>query len=82
MITEIVKLAKIALQDVDRNKVIALLNCVNLTRQERDIIEHTELAGERLSDMADLFSLSIDSVSHIKRNAMQKIGIYITRQLQ
>ena len=82
MISNIVKLAKLALQDVDRNKVIALLDCVNLTKQERDIVERTELAGERLADMADLFSLSIDSVSLIKRHALQKIGVYLTQKLQ
>ena len=58
MISGIVKLAKVALKDVDKNKVIALLDCINLTTQEREIIERTELKGERLCDMADLFSLS------------------------
>lgn len=82
MITEIAKLAKIALADVDRNRVIALLDCINLTRQEREIIERTELAGERLCDMADVYSLSLDTVSYIKRNALRKIGIYLTQKLQ
>ena len=63
MVSEIVKLAKIALSDVDKSRVIALLDRVNLTRQERIIIERTELDGERLCDMADLFSLSVDAVS-------------------
>ena len=82
MISGIVKLAKAALADVDKQKVIFLLDCVNLTKQEREIIERTELAGERLADMADLFSLSIDSVSLIKRHALQKIGVYLTQKLQ
>ena len=82
MITGIVKLAKLALNDVDRNKVIALLDCVNLTAQERNIIERTELAGERLCDMADLYALSIDAVSLIKRRALRKIGVYLTQKLQ
>ena len=82
MISDLVKLAKIALADVDKNKVIALLDCINLTTQERELIERTELKGERLSDQAELFALSIDTVSHIKRNAMQKIGIYLTQKLQ
>lgn len=82
MISNIVKLAKIALQDVDKNKVITLLDCINLTTQEREIVQRTELNGERLSDMADLFSLSVDAVSLIKRKALRKIGVYLTQRLQ
>lgn len=81
MVSDIVKLAKVALSDVDRAKVLALLDGVNLTRQERDIVQRTELEGERLYDMADLYSLSIDSVSLIKRQALRKIGIYLTQKL-
>lgn len=82
MITEIVRLAKLALRNVDRMQVIALLDAVNLTRQERDIVQRTELDGERLYDMAESYSLSLDSVSQIKRQALRKIGIYITQKLQ
>ena len=82
MVSGIVKLAKAALHNVDKNKVIALLDCVNLTRQERTGIERTELDGERLCDMADLFSLSVDSVSNIKRSALRKIGFYLTEKLR
>jgi DNA-directed RNA polymerase specialized sigma24 family protein len=82
MVSDIVRLAKIALDDVDKKRVVALLDCVNLTRQERTVIEHTELDGERLCDMADLFSLSVDSVSLIKRNALRKIGVYLTEKLR
>ena len=82
MVSDIVKLAKVALSDVDRAKVLALLDSVNLTRQERDIVQRTELEGERLYDMADAYSLSIDSVSLIKRQALRKIGIFITQKLQ
>jgi hypothetical protein len=82
MVSDIVKLAKVALSDVDRAKVLALLDGVNLTRQERDIVQRTELEGERLNDMADAYSLSIDSVSLIKRQALRKIGIFITQKLQ
>ncbi len=82
MLSEIVKLAKIALADVDKKRVIALLDCINLTVQERDIVASSELSGERMIDIADRYSLSIDSVSLIKRNAMRKIGIYLTEKLQ
>ena len=82
MVSDIVRLAKIALADVDKNRVTALLDCVNLTRQERTIIERTELDGERLCDMADQFSLSVDSVSNIKRSALRKIGVYLTEKLR
>ena len=82
MVSDIVRLAKIALADVDKNRVTALLDCVNLTRQERDIVQRTELDGERLCDMADLFSLSVDSVSNIKRSALRKIGFYLTQKLR
>lgn len=82
MISGIVKLAKMALSDVDRSKVIALLDGVNLTTQERNIIERTELYGDRLCDMADIYALSIDAVSLIKRRALRKIGVYLTQKLQ
>ena len=82
MISNIVKLAKVALADVDRAKVVALLDGVNLTRQERDIVQRTELDGERLCDMADVYSLSVDAVSLIKRNALRKIGVFLTQKLQ
>ena len=82
MVSSIVKLAKLALSDVDRVKVIALLDSVNLTIQERNIIERTELAGERLCDMADVYALSIDAVSLIKRRALRKIGVYLTQNIR
>ena len=82
MVSDIVKLAKVALSDVDRVKVLDLLDGVNLTRQERDIVQRTELEGERLYDMADAYNLSLDSVSLIKRQALRKIGIFITQKLQ
>lgn len=82
MITEVVKLAKLALSNVDRQQVISLLDAVNLTRQERDIVQRTELDGERLYDMAESYSLSIDAVSLIKRQALRKIGIFLTQKLQ
>ena len=82
MVSSIVKLAKLALSDVDKKKVIALLDCVNLTNQERELIERTELAGERVCDMAEVYSLSIDAVSLIKSRALRKIGVYLARNLQ
>lgn len=82
MVSSIVKLAKLALSDVDRVKVIALLDSVNLTIQERNIIERTELNGERLCDMADVYALSIDAVSLIKRRALRKIGVYLTQNIR
>ena len=80
--TDIVRIAKIVLADVDRKKVLEILEGVNLTKIEKEIVIKTELNGERLYDMADVFSLSVDSISHIKRNAMRKIGIFFTKQLQ
>ena len=82
MVSGIVKLAKAALHNVDKIKVIALLDCVNLTRQERELIERTELAGDRLCDMADVYALSVDAVSLIKSRALRKIGVYLTEKLQ
>ena len=82
MVSGVVKLAKVALSDVDKNKVLALLDAVNLTKAERDIVQRTEMEGERLYDMADSYSLSIDAVSLIKRQALRKIGIYLTQKLQ
>ncbi|MBO6100845.1 MAG: hypothetical protein J6P07_05885 [Spirochaetaceae bacterium] len=82
MVSNIVKLAKIALADVDRAKVVALIDCINLTNQEKEIVIKTELEGLRLYDMADNLSLSLDSISHIKQSAMRKIGVYLTQKLQ
>ena len=82
MVSSIVKLAKLALSDVDKKKVIALLDCVNLTNQERELIERTELAGERVCDMAEVYALSVDAVSLIKSRALRKIGVYLTEKLQ
>ena len=82
MVSGIVKLAKAALHNVDKIKVIALLDCVNLTRQERDIVQRTELEGERLNDMAEVYALSVDAVSLIKSRALRKIGVYLTEKLQ
>ena len=82
MVSSIVKLAKLALSDVDKKKVIALLDCVNLTNQERELIERTELAGERVCDMAEVYALSVDAVSLIKSRALRKIGIYLTEKRQ
>ena len=82
LVSDILRLAKIALGDVDRAKVMGLLDAVNLTLQEKEIVRRTELDGERLCDMADVFSLSIDSVSLIKRQALRKIGIYLTQKLR
>jgi DNA-binding CsgD family transcriptional regulator len=61
--------------------VVLLLERVNMTVQEREVVERSELAGERMCDIAESFSLSIDSVSYIKRNAMRKIGTYIAEKL-
>ena len=82
MVSSIVKLAKLALSDVDKKKVIALLDCVNLTNQERELIERTELAGERVYDKAEVYALSVDAVSLIKSRALWKIGVYLARNLQ
>lgn len=82
MISDIVKLAKLALADVDRSKVLLLLDCVNLTTMERELIEKTELDDKRLSDMADVYALSVDTVSLIKRRALRKIGAYITQNFR
>jgi DNA-directed RNA polymerase specialized sigma24 family protein len=82
MITQVVRLAKIALSNVDRAQVMELLDAVNLTKQERDIVQRTELEGLRLYDMADAYSLSLDAVSLIKRQALRKIGIYLTQKLR
>ena len=82
MITGIAKLAKYALADVDKAKVLGLLEAVNLTAQERTIVEKTELEGKRLYDMAELFCLSQDSVALIKSRALRKIGVYLTQKLQ
>lgn len=82
MVSDLVRLAKIALADVDKKRVIALLDCINLTDQERSIVEKTELNGVRIYDVSEELMLSDDAVSLIKRNAMRKIGIYLTQKLQ
>lgn len=73
----VINIAHIALQDVRKNVVMDLIDSVNLTPQEKEIITKSELEGIRIAELQDQFNLSVDSIMRIKTKGMQKIGAFI-----
>lgn len=73
----VINIAHIALQDVRKNVVMDLIDSVNLTPQEKEIIIKSELEGIRIAELQDQFNLSVDSIMRIKTKGMQKIGAFI-----
>lgn len=73
----VINLAHTALQDVRKNVVMDLIDSVNLTPQEKEIIIKSELEGMRIAELQDQFNLSVDSIMRIKTKGMQKIGAFI-----
>lgn len=73
----VINIAHIALQDVRKNVVMDLIDSVNLTPQEKEIITKSELEGMRIAELQDQFNLSVDSIMRIKTKGMQKIGAFI-----
>lgn len=61
------------LSNPSRFEVIALVESVNLTLQEKKIILESELNGKRISEIAEDLNLSPDSIMRIKTKAMNKI---------
>lgn len=64
------------LNNVDKEFVLQLLEKINLSERERQIIKETELNKTTITDMADKLFLSPDSISHIKQQAVKKIYLY------
>jgi hypothetical protein len=75
----LVALAHAALRDVNKKRVLKLLDSVNLTTNEKEIVLRTEINGERLKTMEDVFGLTADGVMKLKRNAMLRIGNYLLK---
>lgn len=78
----VINIAHIALQDVRKNVVMDLIDSVNLTPQEKEIITKSELEGMRIAELQDQFNLSVDSIMRIKTKGMQKIGAFIMTIIQ
>lgn len=72
----IIQTAHDHLQNPSKAYVTDLLSSVNLTRQEQSIVEHSELYGDRISEIAMQMNLSVESIMRIKTKAMLKIGRY------
>jgi len=81
--------AKSALRSLDKNAVRRILDCVNLTPQEREAIERHELGGEDLESICQTFSAwgrsekkrgricSYSQIVRIKKSGMEKIGVFV-----
>lgn len=66
------------LQNVDKKKVMELVEAVNLTPREKDIVIKTELEGYSVSDIEDLYNIAFTTVVKAKKKAMLKIYQYLT----
>jgi len=80
----LVQLAHDALQNPDRQKSIELLEKVNLSLKEREVIARSELDKTDMETLCNTFESwnrkTICSNSHairIKRDGMAKIGMYL-----
>lgn len=78
------QLAKDALKDPDKRVTDIVLNSVNLTFREKEVIIRSEIAGQDLETICNSFlnwnKKSICSYSHIvriKKIGMEKIGQFI-----
>lgn len=70
------KQVKTLLHNVDRDFVIELLDKINLSLREKEIIKSTELDKITISELSEKLYLSPDSISYIKKSAVKKIYLY------
>lgn len=80
MTSEKTKKVKQILHNPDKEFVMDILSKINLSVREKIIIESTELDRITISEMADKMYLSPDSVSTIKKSAMNKIYTYFLQK--
>lgn len=74
------KEVKKILANVDREYVEKLIDKVNLSLRDKEIIKATELDKERISEVADKMCLSVDSIAKIKQSAMNRIYLYFMQK--
>jgi DNA-directed RNA polymerase specialized sigma24 family protein len=56
-----------------------LIESVNLTPRERDIVIKTELEGFSTTDIQDIYNIAFTTVVKTKKKAMLKIYKYISQ---
>lgn len=70
------KEVKSLLRNVDKEFVINLLNKINLSARERNVITATELDRVTIYELAEKMFVSPDTISYIKKAAIKKIYSY------
>lgn len=66
------------LQNVNRKYVTELINSVNLTPKERDIVIKTELEGVSTAELEDQYNLAFTTIIKTKKKAMLKIFKFLS----
>lgn len=67
------------LQDANAKKVMFLIESVNLTPREKDIVIKTELEGFSTSDIQDIYNIAFTTAVKTKKKAMLKIYKYLSQ---
>lgn len=67
------------LQNVNIKKVMFLIESVNLTPREKDIVIKTELEGFSTVDIQDIYNIAFTTVIKTKKRAMLKIYKYLSQ---
>ena len=65
------------LQNVSIKKVMFLIEAVNLTPREKDIVIKTELEGYSTIEIQDIYNIAFTTVVKTKKKAMLKIYRYL-----
>lgn len=77
-----VQMAHDALVWPDKELVMRILDSVNITPFQRQLIIDTELSGMSLKELAVTHGMSYSSIVKHKRKAMQTIGQYIIEKTE
>jgi hypothetical protein len=85
--SKLVGTAHNALQSPDRMQALSIINVVNLTLLEREIIIRSELDGENLFDVSMSLKnwvknppCSLPNCNKLKRLGMVKIGTFLSKK--
>ena len=74
------KEVKKILHNADKEYVLEILSKINLSIREKTVIESTELDRVTISEMAEKMYLSPDSISNIKKSAVNKIYTFLMQK--
>jgi len=74
------KKVKKILSSVDREFVDSLIEKVNLSPREKEVIRSTELNKETIGEVAEKLCLSVDSIARIKQAAMNRMYIFFVQK--